>query len=114
MVKAIMHKIDTTPGLHKFDSLHLTTFGNAIFLNTMQEAFMSFLIIQAEEPKMLTRKKEFTQPPFIYAMIALAFFLQLWPLNWRTNSEFLIRIACYMDYFLNLLWWNSGGVCVLK
>ena len=25
-------------------------------------------------------------------MIVLAFVVQLWPLNWRTNSEFLILI----------------------
>ena len=40
--KAIIHEIDTTPGLHKSDGVHLTSIGNAIFLNTMQEALMSF------------------------------------------------------------------------
>ena len=41
--KAIIHEIDTTPGLHKSDGVHLSRIGNAIFLNTMEEALMSFL-----------------------------------------------------------------------
>ena len=40
--KAIIHEIDTTPGLHKPDGVHLTPIGNSIFLHTMQEALSMF------------------------------------------------------------------------
>ena len=94
--KAIIHEIDTTPGLHKSDGVHLTRIGNAIFLNTMEEALMPFLITLNNESIIIIRKKDFTQPPFIYMyMTVLAFVLQLWPLNWGTNSEFLIQICFY-------------------
>lgn len=41
--RAIMHEIDTlTPGLLKPDGVHLTLIGNAIFLNTFEEAVNTF------------------------------------------------------------------------
>ena len=42
--KYIVHEIDTvTPGLFRPDGVHLTLIGNSIFLNTMQEALLSFI-----------------------------------------------------------------------
>ncbi|MCG8113656.1 MAG: SGNH/GDSL hydrolase family protein [Candidatus Thiodiazotropha taylori] len=40
--KVIVHEIDTTPGLFKPDGVHLSYIGNAIFLNTIQEALLTF------------------------------------------------------------------------
>ena len=42
--RSIVHKIDlVTPGLFKADGCHLTLVGNAIFLNTLEEAVSAFL-----------------------------------------------------------------------
>lgn len=40
--RSIRHSIDTTPGLLKEDGVHLTLIGNAIFLDTLQEALHTF------------------------------------------------------------------------
>ena len=42
--RSIVHEIDlVTPGLFKADGCHLTLVGNAIFLNTLEEAVSAFL-----------------------------------------------------------------------
>ena len=60
--EAIIHEIDTTPGLNKSDGVHFARIGNAIFLNTMEEALMSFLITLNNVFIIIFRKKDFTQP----------------------------------------------------
>ena len=47
-------------------------------------------------------------PIYVHAMTVLAFVVQLWPRNWRTNSEFLILIR-----FINI-WTKSSEFAVAE